>query len=257
MDPIKRELLHWISNEAKKHIDKIAYYISQRKLDDKSIVKFEIGYLEDTKAILSSLREFSDLKGLTAAETLKIALELKIVSETKIKNQYTSLFGGRIIFPIFDVYGRIIALAGRSLSDQQKPKYFNTPFQKGKHLYGLNHGREAVIKLNRAIIVEGYFDVISSHRIEATHIFGVMGTALTLSHSVLISRYTNNLFLCLDRDNAGKASTKKYMEEAPDQLIIKVKPIQIPEGKDFDEFISKDEKKAVDFINNIEKYISR
>lgn len=238
-------LLTDVLRESRTHIHRINPYLVKRKITDEVQNRFQIGYLPDTKTIFSALKENWD-----AAEAIEIALNIKLLFEvSEEQSKYSSLLGGRLIFPIFDVYGRLIALAGRSL-DNQKPKYFNTVFFKGRHLYGLNQAYSHIIELGYVIIVEGYMDVVSAHRIGVKNVVAVMGTALTKDHSTVISRYTKNCFLVLDNDKAGQASTEKYMEKnLPDPLIMQVFPKNISGSYgDIDEMVVKNPIGARNFL---------
>ena len=126
-------LLTDILHESRLHINEINKYLIKRQIDKTTQNEFELGYIPDIQSIFDALKE-----KWTATEAIELALELKIIFTISEKNnQYGSFLAGRLIFPIYDVYGRIIALAGRSLNEE-KPKYYNTSFSKKKHLYGLN-----------------------------------------------------------------------------------------------------------------------
>lgn len=240
----KQNLLRDIGEEAFLHIDKIKTYTSQRNLNHADIQRFQLGYLPDTKTILKTLKT----KNWSADLAIQISLETKILSLSG--SSYLSLIANRLLFPIFDVYGRYEGLAGRALNDEQKPKYFNTVFQKGKHLYGLNIAFRSILEKNFAIIVEGYMDVIAAHQIGISNVVGIMGTAFSYDHSILLSRYTKNAILLLDQDEAGKKSTQKHLKQAPNQLILKLTAASIPDGhKDLDEFINKNKNAAINFLN--------
>jgi DNA primase len=241
MEEKTRLLLTDVLEESRKHIDKIDDYVQKRNLKN-VLDKFQIGFIPNTKTILNCLKEKWDIK-----ESLDILLKTKILFNKNDK--YSSFLSGRIIFPIFDVYGRIIALSGRTLTDQ-KPKYFNTVFSKRRHLYGLNLAAQSILELNYVVIVEGYMDVISAHRIGITNVVAVMGTALSNDHTFLLSRYTKNAFLLLDNDEAGNASMQKYIKTvSPNPLALQVQARSIPgESKDLDEFINEDDYFARKFL---------
>lgn len=244
MLPKASQLLGDILEESQKHIEQIESYLEHRKLDHAIVKKFQLGYLPSIDTIFEALEK----KNWSAEEALELAVNLRILFKNE-KDKYSSLLSGRLIFPIFDTYGRIIALSGRVIHDNQKPKYFNTVFQKGKNLYGLNFACKEILQKNFVIVVEGYMDVIASHRVQIENIVAVMGTAFRTEHAILLARYANQGFLLLDDDEAGRRSTERCMKKQIDPLIIKIAPKNLPgKTKDLDEFINQNPKQAKKFL---------
>lgn len=152
-------------------------------------------------------------------------------------------FSGRIIFPIFSPNGRVVAFAGRVLDPEQKTaKYLNSPessiYIKGRTLYGLSLAKDEIRKLDRAIIVEGYMDLISLFQNGVKNVVAVSGTALTDEQVQLLSRYTKNVVLLFDADTAGIKASMRSIE-----ILLKknmdVKIASVPEGEDPDSFVNK------------------
>ncbi|MBZ4663123.1 MAG: primase [Caloramator sp.] len=231
-----KEKLYKINLEAARYFynnlksTKIALnYLYSRGIDNKIINRFGLGYsLNEWDALIKHLKNMG-----YSEEEMSLA-GLLVKSEKGIYDR----FRNRIMFPIFDVKGRVIAFGGRVLDDS-KPKYLNTSetlvFEKGKNLYGLNY----VIKnknLESIIVVEGYMDCIKLHQFGLNNVVASLGTALTTEHAKLLKRYTNNIFICYDSDAAGQAATLRGIEIL-ESAGLNVKVIIVPSGKDPDEFV--------------------
>ncbi|RLE29203.1 DNA primase [Candidatus Acetothermia bacterium] len=149
---------------------------------------------------------------------------------------YYDRFRGRVMFTLRDDQGRPIAFAGRALGEGG-PKYLNVPntplFTKGTILYGLDLAKEAVRKRGRAILVEGYTDVISLHAVGFPEAVGSMGTALTEAQARLLARYTDRVVIAYDRDAAGSAASLRGMVILR-EAGLRVEVAQLPEGEDPD-----------------------
>lgn len=232
--------------EAQKNLPQISGYLDQRGIGDEALLaRFQLGYIPDTQMIFSALSE-----KWAAEEAINLCLELKILIAREQTHKYFSPLNKRLIFPIHDIYGRIIGLAGRTLEKDVKPKYFNTVFHKRNHLYASHLAKNAIIEQGYAIIVEGYMDVVSAHKIGAENVIAVMGTAFTQDHGTILCRYTDQAFLLLDGDTAGQESMKKYMKEkAPDPLLMKVLPKRLPKPfGDVDEMVMGNKASAIEYL---------
>jgi DNA primase len=195
-------------------------YLSQRGLTEKTIRQFRIGYIPDEWNLLHT--------------ELKNNFEEKDILESGlvIKNENGRIydrFRGRIMFPIFDTNGKVIAFTGRVLIPEQKetPKYVNSPetqlFSKSHVLYGLNFAKQAIRKHNFVILVEGQMDVIMSHQMGYANTVASSGTAFTQDQLQMIAKLTPNLLLAFDSDSAGLATTAKVWEMAITQgLDVKI-----------------------------------
>jgi len=119
---------------------------------------------------------------------------------------------GRLITPIYDAYGNLIALSTRHLDENHPRRFWHESFNKSFYVYGLPYAKKFIVKYKKAIIVEGEFDVASLHSNGFFITVGTCGSALTLSQIVLITRYCSEVYLLFDGDNAGRESIKKAMK---------------------------------------------
>lgn len=206
-------------------------YFKNRNIDEKTIKRFGLGYsLNSWDGILNYLVK----KGYSKEHIFKAGLIIK----DNNKNRFYDRFRNRIMFPVFDIKGRVIGFGGR-VFDDSKPKYLNSPetpvFIKGTNLYGLNYIIKAGLP-DSIIIVEGYMDCISLHQHGINNVCASLGTALTSEQAKLLRRYSKDIYICYDADSAGKAATLRGLEVLS-AAECNVKIISIPKGKDPDEFI--------------------
>lgn len=205
-------------------------YLKGRGITDETIKKFGIGFALDN---WQEIRSYLKQRGFSEDEILQLGLTTK-----NEKGNIYDRFRNRIIFPVFNVSGRVIGFGGRVLDDS-KPKYLNSPetpiFHKGTNLYGLN----LAIKNNPArtvIMVEGYMDVISLSQQGVTNVVATLGTALTEGQCKLLKRYIDTVIVSFDSDVAGQNATIRGLEILQ-KSGFDLKILQIPSGKDPDEFI--------------------
>ena len=233
-------------------------YFQKRNIKTQTMRTFGLGYaLRGWENFIN----FSKEKGFDEDKIIALGL----VGRNKEGRVYDK-FSGRIIFPIFSPNGRVVAFAGRILDDKEKSaKYLNSPeslvYIKGRTLYGLSHAKDDIRKLDKAILVEGYMDLISLYQNGAKNVVSVSGTALTDDQVQLLSRYTKNVVLLFDSDTAGIKASMRSIE-----LLLKrdieVKIVSLPEGEDPDSFVNKygkdefDEliKKAENFLEYQTRY---
>ena len=173
---------------------------------------------------------------------LERALALGLVGQTSGGRLYDK-FSGRIIFPIFSPNGRVVAFAGRILENKDGvAKYLNSPestiYTKGRILYGLSHAKDEIRRVNKAILVEGYMDLISLYQNGIKNVVAVSGTALTEEQVQLLSRYTKNVVLLFDADTAGIKASMRSIEILL-RRDIEIKIASVPEGEDPDSFVNK------------------
>jgi DNA primase len=208
-------------------------YLQGRGLNEHICEKFLLGSAPDSWDKLSS---YLLNEGVREDEILTLGLAVK-----SQKGNLVDRFRNRLIFPIMDDRGRIIGFGGRVLDDSQ-PKYLNSPetplFNKGRQLYGLNLAKGSIRSSERAILMEGYMDVIAAHEYGITEAVGTLGTALTAEQGKLLMRYTYNAVICFDADAAGQEATMRGLDVLQ-QLGIKVGVMIMPEGKDPDEVLRK------------------
>ena len=201
-------------------------YLRSRGVSSSTIKHFGLGYSPATgNSLVNHLLEckFSE-KNIIDANL-----------GVKSKNFLRDRFINRIIFPIIDTKGNIIAFGARSLNNNL-PKYLNTSdtlvFKKSNNLFALNFAK----KEKYFILTEGYMDVVSLHQLGFKSAVASLGTSLTMEQAKLISRYTNQIYLCYDSDDAGRKATDRAIEILENQKLI-VKIIKIENAKDPDEFI--------------------
>ena len=212
-------------------------YMKKRGIDISTLKKFGVGYADSE---WDSLYNYFKTKGTD----VKLLIELGLVSESKGK--YFDKYRNRIMFPIINTRGKIIGFGGRAIGDDI-PKYLNSPeskvFMKKNNLYGINLTRQEIDKEDYAILVEGYMDVISLYESGIRNVCASLGTALTENQAKLLKRYTNNIVLSYDADEAGLAASLRGMDILSKENC-KVKVLQVSEGKDPDDFVRKKGKEA-------------
>lgn len=204
-------------------------YTKQRGITQDSIKKFMIGYAPKGKILESAQK-----KGYAYEVLAKAGLVTKTDSGTVF--EYMS---DRLVFPIFDVQGRVVAFGGRTLADS-KAKYLNTPetiiYSKSANLYGLFQALPDIRKDKSIVLVEGYMDVVLSQQYGVSGAVAPLGTAFTQQQAKLVSRYSENTILLFDSDNAGRSATQRALEICAENDIA-VKTASLPEGVDPDEYL--------------------
>lgn len=204
-------------------------YVKKRKLDNKTLINFKIGYAPNGNILYKYLKE----KGFEEEEILASTLV------KKYNNSYLDAFRNRLMFPIMDVRNRVIAFGGRVL-DNSLPKYINSPdtivYNKGRNLYGLNVAKNA--RLDNIIIVEGYMDCVSLHQRGIPNVVASLGTALTENQGRLIRKYCEKVIISYDSDGAGQAATLRGLEILKN-IGCDVRILQMEGAKDPDEFVIK------------------
>ena len=205
-------------------------YIKKRKLDNKTLKAFLIGYAGNFNELYLLLKQ----KGYTEEEMLASSL----VKRTE-NGGYMDSFRKRLMFPIQDVRERVIAFGGRVLDDS-KPKYINSPenivYSKGRNLFGLNVAKKHDTK--KIIIVEGYMDAISLYQRGITNVVASLGTAMTEAQGRLLRRHSEQVILGYDADGAGQAAILRGMEILQN-LGCDIRVLQIEGAKDPDEYVLK------------------
>lgn len=206
-------------------------YLKKRGLSPAVVEAFALGFAPPAWDGLSSHLQAhkADIAG---------AIELGLLIRND-KGRIYDRFRNRIIFPIFSESGRILAFGGRAIGDEE-PKYLNSPdtpiYRKGHHLYGFHLTRERIRQEERAVLVEGYLDLISLYQHGVEPVVASLGTALTESQVNLLKRFAKDISIFYDRDKAGIAATLRAIERF---FAAGVNPrvIQAPEGKDPDDYI--------------------
>jgi DNA primase len=208
-------------------------YLIKRGISPETIITLKIGFALDK---WDSLIDYLRGKGF----------ELKIIEKAgliinKDSGGYYDRFRKRIVFPIFDIKGRVLGFGARVL-DSSLPKYINSPetpiYTKGRNLYGLNLAKESVRENDFVAVVEGYMDFILPYQEGVRSIVASQGTALTVEQVRLLKRYTNNVVMIYDADSAGELATLRSLDIFVEEEV-NVKVVSLPKGFDPDTFLRK------------------
>jgi len=219
--------------------DALAYLQQSRGLKAATIEAFELGFAPDRWDGL--LQHLQQVEGLSP--TLLEAAGL--VVPRKGGDGFYDRFRGRLMVPIKDRQGRVIGFGGRSL-DGSEPKYLNSPetelFEKGKHLFGLDRAADAIRREDRAVVVEGYFDVIALHAAGITNAVAALGTALSSQQITQLCRCceSKRIILNFDADGAGVRAAQRAIGEAEQLALqgqLELRVLQLPAGKDPDDYL--------------------
>lgn len=222
-------------------------YLAGRQLLPKTIVHFGLGYSPKSRY---SLCNHLKSKGFKESEIVAANLAFQSKSGKGIYDR----FSDRVMFPIIDLRGNVIAFGGRLMGDG-KPKYLNTSdtpvFKKSNNLFSLNNAKNSGGRT--LILCEGYMDVIAVNQAGFTNAVATLGTALTSEQAILMKRYADEVVICYDADEAGQKATARAIEILRN-AGIQVRVLTVPEGKDPDEFIKKHgENGSAAFKNLLEK----
>ncbi len=207
-------------------------YLRQRGYEGETVRNFQLGF---SPGSWDSLSKYLASKNFSSADVQKAGL----VRPGKQDRGDYDLFRNRLLFPIHDLQGRVVAYGGRVLDDSL-PKYINSPetavYHKGQVLYGLYQARDAMRHRNEALVVEGYFDVLALHRAGFAGAVATCGTALTSDHARLLKRYADKILLIFDEDSAGRQATFRAMDALlPVGLSVSV--VSMPAGEDPDSLL--------------------
>ena len=205
-------------------------YLENRKIDKETIKKFGIG-LSIQKV---SLTEYLKSKKYNVDKLIDIGLT---------NENGNDIFINRIMFPIHDLSGNVVAFSGRIYNTKDNSKYINTKetdkFKKGKILYNYHIAREYLKKNDSVILMEGQMDVIRSSTVGINNCIATMGTALTKDHRSILKNMTDNIILCFDGDAAGEKATNAAIELLED-TNINIRVVRLPNNMDPDEYILKE-----------------
>lgn len=225
-------------------------YLQKRAVTEETVKQFRLGYAPDT---WRSLTDYIEGSGLS----LKLAEQAGLLIAGK-EGGFYDRFRGRLIFPIENIFGEIVAFGGRILGEGE-PKYLNSPespvYTKGKNLYGLQKAKEAIRQSGFCMIVEGYFDVISLWNAGIRNVVATLGTALTRDHLELLRRYTQDVVALFDPDTAGRKALDRSLELFLG-ANIHARALILPEGCDPDDFIKKFGKERLDALIAVAPSIS-
>lgn len=213
----------------------LEYILKKRQFSKATALEWKIGYSPNGgTALIDALRK----KGFKDNEIQAAGLSARGY------RGLTDMFRGRIMIPLADPQGRIIGFTARILDDNPNaPKYINTPqtvlYDKSRHVFGLNFAKESIRKCKYVVLAEGNLDVITSHQADVKQVVATAGTALTEQHLKALSRFTNDLRLSFDQDNAGLQATERAIPIA-NKVGVSLSIITIPTGKDPDDLIKQD-----------------
>ncbi|MGC2424488.1 MAG: DNA primase [Nitrospirota bacterium] len=229
----------WNSAEGKKALG----YLKDRGMPDDSAKAFEIGYSPASWDGLTG-----HLKGLGLDS--KIVEKAGLIVKKADGAGYYDRFRGRLMFPIRDIKDRVIGFGGRAMMKDEMPKYLNSPdtplFKKGETLYGIGIAKETIRKRDFAIVVEGYMDAIACHRAGVANAVATLGTALTPGHLRLLSRFSKNVLLVFDADEAGLKAAQRSLDvflSSTPKMSAKV--ALLPEGDDPDSLLIREGAEAL------------
>lgn len=219
-------------------------YLENRKIDKDTIKKFKIG-LSLNKSIITEYLLAKDY-------------DINKLIDLGLTNEYNKdKFQNRIMFPLFDLRGRVVAFSGRIYNTKSDSKYINTMeteiFKKGNILYNYHNAKDNLKKTDYVIVMEGFMDVIRASTIGINNCVATMGTAFTKEHISLLKKMTDNIILCFDGDRAGLEATISSVNLLND-YDVNTKIIRLPDDLDPDEYILKYGKDS--FVYQIENAIS-
>jgi len=227
-------------------------YMAGRSLNAATVSTFKLGYAPQG---WDSLIKFAKEKSLSSSVLEKAGLIIP-----GREGSFYDRFRDRVIFPIFDIRSKVVAFGGRVLDDSL-PKYMNSPetdvYVKGRHLYGLNFALEDIKRKDYVIVVEGYLDLVIPYQNGIKNIVATLGTALTVEQIRLIKRFTKNVVIIFDADEAGEAASLRGLDLLlSEELYVKI--VRLPEGLDPDTYICKNSSesflKLVESADNLFDY---
>ncbi len=233
----------------------LTYLKEQRHLEETTINDFQLGYAPlGWETLYRYLVE-------TKRYPVNFVEQAGLIKPRKTGNGYYDVFRDRLIIPIMDLKGKVIGFGSRSLRDEDRPKYLNSPetplFDKSKTLFALDKARTSISRTDRAVVVEGYFDAIALHEAGIDNVVASLGTAFTQNQLKQLLRFTpsKQVVLNFDADNAGTKATERAIGEVEDLVysgVVQLRILNLPDGKDADEFIKSREDGAVIYFEALE-----
>lgn len=244
-----RKKLLEINNESKLYFfhniltkDTPRIYLKDRGIHNENINKFLLGYADGSR---DGLYKYLLNKGYNEEDMM----ELGLIKKSQYDDGYYDTYRDRLMFPLLDTRKNIVGFGGRTLTDS-KAKYINSPeslvYHKGSNIYGVSNLGN-IHKNNKILLVEGYMDVISLSNYGVDYSIACLGTALTENQAKLMLRYNKNIYICYDGDSAGIKATERAIEIFK-KLDISPRIVQIPDGKDPDDYIREYGKSKFEFL---------
>ena len=224
-------------------------YMKGRGISDKTLKKFGIGYAPKG---WTNLYDHLRKQGVSDQEMADLGL-ITVNGDKKYDR-----FRNRVMFPIINTSGKVIGFGGRAIAEGDSPKYLNSPesivFKKKNNLYSLNFARQAAAKDGFIILVEGYMDVISLFQSGVENAVASLGTALTENQAKMLHRYTGDVVLSYDADQAGRKAAMRGMDILRNE-DCRVRVLHVTDGKDPDEYVKKYGKEAfLDLVGGAKTY---
>jgi DNA primase len=221
-------------------------YLTSRHFDAETLERYRIGWAAPTwKGLLTHVQQKSSV---TQEQLLKSGLIIKKEDSSTVYDR----FRGRVIFPIKDLHSNIIGFGGRSINEEDQPKYLNSPetllYQKSETLFGMDQAKQAIRKENQVILVEGYFDQMRAVQHGIEYVVATCGTALTAKQASMLRNHAETAILIFDSDSAGRSAAEKGFDILLEHGL-NVKIVVLPEGQDPDSFIQ--EQGAESFLEKI------
>ena len=213
----------------------VSDYLIKRNLDSEITKEFNIGYVPFESRTFDNMKEFFDEESLKNSGLFYL---------DERKDKYVDRFRGRLIFPIYSLTGKPIAIGGRIIDDNKKlAKYVNSPetnfFKKGNNLYNLNKARKVSNKNKEVYLVEGYMDVISLYNNQILNCVANLGTALTSKQILLLGQFFSEIIICFDGDESGYKAALRAAENSLKflQPEKQISFLFLPDGEDPDSFV--------------------
>lgn len=212
------------------------YVFKKRKLSKEIVQDFKVGYAPNGQKILTNF-------------LLKKGFSLNDIRDSGLLNRFGGdIFRNRMVITLKDASGEPVGFTGRIIDDElNAPKYLNTPqtllYDKSSNIFGLSQAKNEIRKTGFAVVVEGNMDVISSHQVDVRNVVATAGTAMTVNHLKALSRFSNDIRLCFDSDQAGINATERAIslgQQAGVELSIITLDQSAGQAKDPDELIQKD-----------------
>ena len=221
-------------------------YLTSRHFEAEILERYRIGWATPTwKGLLTHVQQKSSV---TQEQLIQSGLIIKKEDSSTVYDR----FRGRVIFPIKDLHSNIIGFGGRSINQEDQPKYLNSPetllYQKSETLFGMDQAKQAIRKENQVVLVEGYFDQMRAVQHGIENVVATCGTALTTKQASMLRNHAETAILIFDSDTAGRSAAKKGFDILMEHAM-NVKIVVLPEGQDPDSYIQ--EQGAENFLEKI------